>query len=167
MFCNYVAFLAGDMAPGTRCPHHNSELTSCYHDSFVPWDQYHNNIVLFVDDSRVTQSHLVDPTDCVIKGFYCISNLRLIRESIFFYGYYQYGYNQYEPVDIDFLAATKQLYEWFSPSVRLSLRHTFLTMFPSSYHHEIFRSYYQWQKWRPCKRSRSKRSQPNLTVSGL
>ena len=30
------------------------------------------------------------------------------------------------------------------------------TMFPSSYHHEIFRSYYQWQKWRPCKRSRSK-----------
>ena len=41
-------------------------------------------------------------------------------------------------------------------SVCLSVRHTFLTMFPSSYHHEIFRSYYQWQKWRPCKRSRSK-----------
>ena len=62
-----------------------------------------------------------------------------------------------------FLAATKQLYEWFSPSVCPSVRlsvclsvcHTFLTMFPSSYHHEIFRSYYQWQKWRPCKRSRS------------
>ena len=62
-----------------------------------------------------------------------------------------------------FLAATKQLYEWFSPSVCLSVRlsvcpsvcHTFLTMFPSSYHHEIFGSYYQWQKWRPCKRSRS------------
>ena len=58
------------------------------------------------------------------------------------------------------LAATKQLYEWFSPSVRPSVCpsvcHTFLTMFPSSYHHEIFRSYYQWQKWRPCKRSRSK-----------
>ena len=51
-----------------------------------------------------------------------------------------------------FLAATKQLYEWFSPSVH----HTFLTMFPSSYHHEIFRSYYQWQKWSPCKWSRSK-----------
>ena len=30
------------------------------------------------------------------------------------------------------------------------------TMFPSSYHHEIFRSYYQCQKWCPCKRSRSK-----------
>ena len=29
------------------------------------------------------------------------------------------------------------------PSVRLSICHTFLTMFPSSYHHEIFRSYHQ------------------------
>ena len=28
-------------------------------------------------------------------------------------------------------------------------------MFVSSYHHEIFRSYYHWQKWCPCKRSRS------------
>ena len=36
-----------------------------------------------------------------------------------------------------------------------SVRHTFLTMFQSSYHHEIFRSYYQWQKWCPCKKSRS------------
>ena len=32
------------------------------------------------------------------------------------------------------------------PSVRPSVCHTFLTMFPSSYHHEIFRSYYQWPK---------------------
>ena len=40
-------------------------------------------------------------------------------------------------------------------SVCLSACHTFFTMFPSSYHHEIFRSYYQWQKWCPCKRSRS------------
>ena len=59
-----------------------------------------------------------------------------------------------------FLAVTKQLYKWYFPSVRPSVcpsvRHTFLTMFPSSYHHEIFRSYYEWQKWRPCKRSRSK-----------
>ena len=38
---------------------------------------------------------------------------------------------------------------------RPSVCHTFLTIFPSSYHHEIFRSYYQWQKWRPCKRTRS------------
>ena len=59
---------------------------------------------------------------------------------------------------IIFLAATKQLYEWYflpiCPSVRLSVClsvrlsvclsvcHTFLTMFPSSYHHEIFRSYH-------------------------
>ena len=50
-----------------------------------------------------------------------------------------------------FLAATKQLYEWFSSSVR----HTFFTMFPSLYHHKIFRSDYQWQRWCPCKRSRS------------
>ena len=41
-------------------------------------------------------------------------------------------------------------------SVCLSVRHTFFTMFPLSYHHEIFRSYHQWQKWCPCKRSRSK-----------
>ena len=57
------------------------------------------------------------------------------------------------------LAATKQLYKWYFPSVCLSVRlsvcHTFFTMFPSSYHHEIFRSYYHGQKWCPCKRSRS------------
>ena len=29
-------------------------------------------------------------------------------------------------------------------SVCQSVCHTFLTMFPSSYHHKIFRSYYQW-----------------------
>ena len=38
-----------------------------------------------------------------------------------------------------FLAATKQLYEWYF----LSVCHTFFTMFPSSYHHEIIRSYHQ------------------------
>ena len=62
-----------------------------------------------------------------------------------------------------FLAATKQLQEWLFPSVRLSVRpsvhlsicDTFFTMFLSSYHHEIFRNDYQWQKWCPCKRSRS------------
>ena len=53
-----------------------------------------------------------------------------------------------------FLAATKQLYKWYFPSVCPSVRlsvcpsvcHTFLTMFPSLYHHEIFRSYDQWPK---------------------
>ena len=37
-------------------------------------------------------------------------------------------------------------------SVCLSVCHTFFTMFPSLYHHEIFRSYYHGQKWCPCKR---------------
>ena len=32
---------------------------------------------------------------------------------------------------------------WLVLSVCLSVRHTFLTMLPSSYHHEIFRSYHQ------------------------
>ena len=40
-------------------------------------------------------------------------------------------------------------------SVCLSVRHTFFTMFPSSYHQEIIRSYYHGQKWCPCKRSMS------------
>ena len=31
-------------------------------------------------------------------------------------------------------------------SVCPSVCHTFLTMFPSSYHHEVFRIYYQWRK---------------------
>ena len=41
----------------------------------------------------------------------------------------------------------KKLYEWYflsvCPSVRPSVCHTFLTMLPSSHHHEIFRSYHQ------------------------
>ena len=37
-----------------------------------------------------------------------------------------------------FLTVTKQLYEWFSPSVC----DTFFTMFLSSYHHEIGGGYY-------------------------
>ena len=49
-------------------------------------------------------------------------------------------------------------------SVCPSVCHTFLTMFPSSYHHEIFGSYYQWQKWRPCKRSRSKVNVTEVTT---
>ena len=49
------------------------------------------------------------------------------------------------------------------------------TMFVLLYHHEIFRSDCQWQKWCPYKRSRSKvkqssssqRSKPNWSDSGL
>ena len=56
-----------------------------------------------------------------------------------------------------FLAATKQFYEWFSPSVCLSNHpsHIFI-MFPSSYHHEIFRSHHHWHKWSLSKRSMSR-----------
>ena len=44
---------------------------------------------------------------------------------------------------------------WMVQSVCLSVCDAFFTMFPSSYHHEIFRSYNQWHKWCPCKRLRS------------
>ena len=70
-FRNYVAFLAGELAPGTRHPHHDSESSLCYHDAFLPWGHYHNNIVLFYHDSPITRSHFMDPTDRAIKGFYC------------------------------------------------------------------------------------------------
>ena len=71
-FRNYVAFLAGELAPGTRHPHHDSESSSCYHDVFLPWGHYHKNIVLFYHDSPITRSHFMDPTDRAIKGFYCM-----------------------------------------------------------------------------------------------
>ena len=53
------------------------------------------------------------------------------------------------------LTAIKQLALRTLLSVCLSVCYSFFTMFLSSYHHEIFRSYYKWQKWCPCKRSRS------------
>ena len=53
------------------------------------------------------------------------------------------------------LAAAKLLYEWFCLSICSSVRHTFLAVFLSSCHHEIFRSNYHWQEWCPCKSSRS------------
>ena len=70
-FRNYVAFLAGELAPGTRHPHHDSESSWCYHDAFLPWGHYHNNIVLFYHNSPITPLHFMDPTDRAIKGFYC------------------------------------------------------------------------------------------------
>ena len=71
-FRNYVAFLARGVAPGTRRPHHDSELILCYHEAFRTWGHYHNNIVLFYHDSPITRWHFMDPTDRAIKGFYCI-----------------------------------------------------------------------------------------------
>ena len=49
------------------------------------------------------------------------------------------------------------------PFVRLSVRHTFSTIFLSSYHPEIFRSYYQWQTQCPCKKSQGQRSKVKVT----
>ena len=54
------------------------------------------------------------------------------------------------------------LFVRLSMSFCLSVCHTFFTMFLSSYHHEIFRSYYHWQKWRPCK-SEGQRSKVKVT----
>ena len=56
---------------------------------------------------------------------------------------------------IYFLAATKQLLEQFSLYVSPSACDTFVTMFLSSHHFEIFSSYYHWQKWYPYKSSMS------------
>ena len=82
-----------------------------------------------------------------------------------------------------FLAATKQLYEWFSPSVCPSVR---LSVCPSVCLSHLFDyvpiilSSWNFQELLPVtkvtsmqkvkvrgQRSRSQRSQPNLTVSGL
>ena len=47
---------------------------------------------------------------------------------------------------------TKRLHVWFSPSVHLSGRHIFFPIIISLWN---FRSFCQWQKWCPYKRSRS------------
>ena len=85
--------------------------------------------------------------------------------------------------DIFFLAATKQLYEWFSPSVRLSVPPSVRLSVSLSHLFDyvpIILSSWNFQELLPVtkvtsmqkvkvrgQRSRSQRSQPNLTVSGL
>ena len=69
-----------------------------------------------------------------------------------------------------FLAATKQFYEWYFPSVRLSV-----TPFWVCSHHRIIIKFLECKTKNQGKvhakgqgqRSRSQKSQPNLTVSGL
>ena len=78
--------------------------------------------------------------NCITVHFFIHSNYQL----------YHYAFISYIVFSCDQAALRTLL------SVRLSVCHTFFTMFLSSYHHEIFRSYYHWQKWCPCKRSRSK-----------
>ena len=67
---------------------------------------------------------------------------------------------------------------WPSSSMNGSVHPSVTTfsLFVSSYHHEIFRSNYHWQKWCPCKKSSSevkrqgqrakKKFYPNLGFSG-
>ena len=69
-----------DKAPTS--PDHDSELTSCYHEAFLTWGHYHNNIVLFYHDSPITRSHFMDPTDRAIKGFYCIFHHTVVSNSL-------------------------------------------------------------------------------------
>ena len=71
---------------------------------------------------------------------------------------YKWNYHKSISVIMDIFScdqAALWMVQSVRPSDRLSVRHTFLTMLPSSYHHEMFRNYYQWKKWCPCKRSRS------------
>ena len=68
--------------------------------------------------------------------------------------WYKLNYNRFNHCERPIFSCD-QAALWMVQSVCPSARHTFLTMFPSLYHHEIFRLYYQWQKWHPCKRSKS------------
>ena len=85
-------------------------------------------------------------------------------------------------IKLPFLAATKQLYEWFSPSVRPSVRPSVcpsvclsVTPFWLCSHHPIIMKFSgvitsdksDVHAKGQGQRSRSQRSQPNLTVSGL
>ena len=80
---------------------------------------------------------------------------------------------------VTFLAATKQLYKWYFPSVRLSVRLSVCLSLLLDYV-PIIVSSWNFQELLPMtkvrsmqkvkvrgQRSRSQRSQPNLTVSGL
>ena len=74
-----------------------------------------------------------------------------------------------------FLAATKQLYKWYFPSVRLSVRlsHLFdyVLIIVSSWNFQELLPMTKVRSMQKVKvrgqRSRSQRAQPNLAVSGL
>ena len=86
------------------------------------------------------------------KGFssltHCSSLSKLIVTAWKYFGMYIRDYYSYFDPNSNVVFSCDQaaLQMVFSvcPSVRPSVRHTFLTMFPSSDHHEIFRIYYQW-----------------------
>ena len=72
---------------------------------------------------------------------------------------------------VNFLAATKQLYKWYVPSVRPSvcLSHLFdyVPIIVSSWNFQELLPMTKVRSKVRGQRSRSQRSQPNLTVSGL
>ena len=82
------------------------------------------------------------------------------------------------PSDLPCFFSSDQAALWMGLSIRqyVCLSVTTLSLFLSSFHHEIFRSNYHWQKWCPCKKSRSevkrqgqraqKKFYPNLGFSG-
>ena len=117
------------------CKEENFQVLTWF-QVFCHWQNTWNQVRTWQCLMKFTYLHVVGKTPCNISGFYS-------HDWIWSFG---------------FLAATKQLYKWYfpsvcpsvcpsvRPSVCPSVCHTFLTMFPSSYHHEIFRSYYQWQK---------------------
>ena len=92
--------------------------------------------------------------ECIMQ-FRSIILIRVVREKsgkIFGYGKVSEKSGNFVMNAHDtFLAVTKQLLRTLI--FRLSVCHTFLTMFRSWFHPEIFRSYYHWQTWCPCKRS--------------
>ena len=76
----------------------------------------------------IGRSQLSNPSDLPC----CRYNLQI---------YYIWSYLQVLKASF-FIFSCDQAALWMVFSVRLSVCHTFLTMFPSSYHHEIFRSYH-------------------------
>ena len=77
----------------------------------------------------------------------CLLGAKFLLESLL-------GYFHLDPTERTFnqniwIFSCDQAALWTAFSVRLPVRHTFFTMFPSSYHHEMFRSYYHWPMWGP------------------
>ena len=149
------------MACGTKLLIHSRTLTVKVWEWISSFIQYVAGDVIAYPCWDISQSALVEVSPDVITSIWWCHELypspggyhltaRLLHSLSLVSVGLSVGYGTYglQLAAITFLAATKQLYEWFSPSVRLSaclsvclsVRHTFLTMFPSSYHHEIFRS---------------------------
>ena len=120
----------------TRLIHNRHDYLNCFTVPTVSQSPYsactHTPRPLHGSDCY-TVSTLCPYTDlCSPLAFRCLTSLLLIKCVLGTSTGSLYVY---------FWAATKQLYECFRPSVCPSVCHTYLTMFLSSCHHEIFRSY--------------------------